>query len=236
MKEPTQVFKTPGCSQTFVNAESRGYYFSEYTPEATVALGRAASSLKGSERLTLVGDEWRLMRAGRHDIGTYLDVAGAMATDDTRSVIDDVSARVGYVLTSVADPSAILKPQSEASQYATKAVVLSARLPERDRQRVLARDANFRAQFTEARRILEGLVASDSNDVESLIAARARAIRTAAVSGAPTCPTCGPRPEPDALFCSVCSARLVAGTCGQCSAPMEAGSRFCERCGSRAAA
>ena len=74
------------------------------------------------------------------------------------------------------------------------------------------------------------------DDVESLIAARARAIRTAAVSGTPTCPTCGPRPEPDALFCSECSARLVAGTCHQCSAPMEAGSRFCERCGSRAAA
>jgi hypothetical protein len=73
-------------------------------------------------------------------------------------------------------------------------------------------------------------------DVESLIAARARAIRTAAASGVPTCPTCGPRPEVDAIYCSDCSARLVAGTCGQCNAPMEAGSRFCERCGSRAAA
>ena len=79
-------------------------------------------------------------------------------------------------------------------------------------------------------------VAESTSDVESLIAARARTIRTAAVSGAPTCPTCGPRPEPDALFCSDCSARLVAGTCAQCNAPMEAGSRFCERCGSRAAA
>ncbi|HEX5818439.1 MAG TPA: zinc ribbon domain-containing protein [Gemmatimonadales bacterium] len=79
-------------------------------------------------------------------------------------------------------------------------------------------------------------LAGAADDVESLIAARARAIRTAASSGAPTCPTCGPRPEPDALFCSDCSARLVAGTCGQCSAPMEAGSRFCDRCGSRAAA
>lgn len=79
-------------------------------------------------------------------------------------------------------------------------------------------------------------LATAADDVESLIAARARAIRTAASAGAPTCPTCGPRPEPDALFCSDCSARLVAGTCGQCSAPMEAGSRFCDRCGSRAAA
>jgi len=79
-------------------------------------------------------------------------------------------------------------------------------------------------------------VAAAPADVESLIAARARALRTAAATGAPTCPTCGPRPEPDAIFCSDCSARLVAGTCSQCSAPLEAGSRFCERCGSRAAA
>jgi aminopeptidase N len=105
MKDQTQVFKAPGCGPAFVNAESRGYYFSEYTPEATVALGRAASSLKAPERLTLVGDEWRLVRAGRHDIGTYLDLAGVVASDDTPSVIDDVSARVGYVLTSVADPA-----------------------------------------------------------------------------------------------------------------------------------
>jgi hypothetical protein len=81
-----------------------------------------------------------------------------------------------------------------------------------------------------------GAVAVAPADVESLIEARARAIRAAAASGLPTCPTCGPRPEPDALFCSDCSARLVAGTCAQCSAPMEAGSRFCDRCGSRAAA
>jgi hypothetical protein len=79
-------------------------------------------------------------------------------------------------------------------------------------------------------------LAHATDDVESLIGARTRAIRAAAASGAPTCPTCGPRPEPDAIFCSDCSARLVAGACGQCGAPMEAGSRFCDRCGSRAAA
>ena len=79
-------------------------------------------------------------------------------------------------------------------------------------------------------------VAESPADVESLIAARARAIRAASASRAPTCPTCGPRPETDAVFCSDCGARVVAGACGQCGAPMEAGSRFCERCGSRAAA
>jgi hypothetical protein len=71
-------------------------------------------------------------------------------------------------------------------------------------------------------------------DVETLIAARARAIRSGV--GVRACPTCGPRPEPDAFFCSECGVSLGDGKCGQCGADMEAGSRFCERCGSRVAA
>jgi puromycin-sensitive aminopeptidase len=106
MKEPTQVVRLPaGSGPAFINAESRGYYFSEYNPEAVLALGKAAGTLKAPERVTLVGDEWRLVRAGRHDIGTYLDLAAVMAGDDTPSVIDDVTARLGAVLTSVADPN-----------------------------------------------------------------------------------------------------------------------------------
>ena len=65
--------------------------------------GETARSLKPSERVTLVGDEWRMIRAGRHDIGTYLDLAAVVAADDTPSVIDDVAARVAAVGTAVAD-------------------------------------------------------------------------------------------------------------------------------------
>ena len=102
MKEPTLRIATGGGA-AFINAQSRGYYFSEYGPDAVLALGKNAGALKAPERLTLVGDEWRMIRAGRHDIGTYLDLAGVMAADDTPSVIDDVAARVGAVATSVAD-------------------------------------------------------------------------------------------------------------------------------------
>ncbi len=44
-----------------------------------------------------------MIRAGRHDIGTYLDLAAVVAGDDTPSVIDDVAARVGAVADAVAD-------------------------------------------------------------------------------------------------------------------------------------
>jgi len=104
MKEPTQTIRLQGGSgPAFVNAQSRGYYFSDHGPEAVLALGKAAATLKAPERVTLVGDEWRMVRAGRHDVGTYLDLAGVMAADDTPSVVDELAGRVGAVATAVAD-------------------------------------------------------------------------------------------------------------------------------------
>lgn len=77
-------------------------------------------------------------------------------------------------------------------------------------------------------------------DVEVLIAARVRALRSAATSappGAPACPTCGPRPEWDAVCCSSCGVRLLpGGACAGCGAGLEPASRFCERCGTAVAA
>jgi hypothetical protein len=77
-------------------------------------------------------------------------------------------------------------------------------------------------------------------DVEALIAHRVQAIRSAAASappGAPTCLSCGVRPEPDAVYCSTCGGSLAAPTaCGRCGASLQPDSRFCEGCGSRVAA
>ena len=73
--------------------------------------------------------------------------------------------------------------------------------------------------------------AAGGGDVEVMIAARVRALRSAATSappGAPACPTCGPRPEADAVFCSSCGRRLQAGgACAGCGAALGPGSRFC---------
>jgi hypothetical protein len=79
-----------------------------------------------------------------------------------------------------------------------------------------------------------------SGDVEAMIAARVRALRSAATSappGAPVCSTCGPRPETDAVFCSTCGRRLLpGGACAGCGAELGQGSRFCEQCGTGVAA
>jgi hypothetical protein len=89
-----------------------------------------------------------------------------------------------------------------------------------------------------------------SNDLEALIAAKVRSLRSAtattpsdpfpphsASSGSARCDACGPRPEPDAEFCSTCGRRLTTPQyCDRCGAGLVPGSRFCEACGRPVAA
>ncbi len=50
------------------------------------------------------------------------------------------------------------------------------------------------------------------------------------------CDVCGPRPEPDAVYCSSCG-RYLAGACRECGTPVElVGSHFCTNCGENLAA
>ncbi len=55
-------------------------------------------------------------------------------------------------------------------------------------------------------------------------------------AGVTACPTCGPRPEGDAQYCSSC-ARYLPGACAQCGASVtEPAAQFCSGCGQRLAA
>jgi hypothetical protein len=47
--------------------------------------------------------------------------------------------------------------------------------------------------------------------IEEMVAARVRSLRSAGSLPA-ACSSCGPRPEPDAVFCSSCGKRLTAST------------------------
>jgi hypothetical protein len=51
-----------------------------------------------------------------------------------------------------------------------------------------------------------------------------------------SCETCGPRPEPDPVFCSSCG-KYLKETCAHCGAKVDApASRFCATCGQSLAA
>jgi hypothetical protein len=119
-----------------------------------------------------------------------------------------------------------------------------------DRETGKLSDADY--EFLKAKytgQALEALRAEKASggvdDVEAMIAARVQSLRSATTSTPSTrgldssrsCPSCGPRPETDALFCSTCGGRLpLAGTCAGCGAALAADSQFCERCGARVAA
>jgi len=72
------------------------------------------------------------------------------------------------------------------------------------------------------------------NAIEAMVAADVLALAATAdgATESPTCPTCGPRPETDAVFCSQCGKLLPhPAQCAECKAPLEPGGKFCGRCG-----
>jgi aminopeptidase N len=99
---PKQTVQLNGCGKTggdavFANSDSRGYYFTEYSPEDARALAHSANALNAVERLRLLGDEWWMVRGGRHDAGVYLDVASAFANDTASSVIGTIADRLAGI-------------------------------------------------------------------------------------------------------------------------------------------
>ena len=71
-------------------------------------------------------------------------------------------------------------------------------------------------------------LASAADPAEAVVLAYRQRVRD--------CGRCGPRPEPDAVYCSSCGGYL-AGRCGHCgSAVTEPGAAFCTGCGHALAA
>jgi hypothetical protein len=77
--------------------------------------------------------------------------------------------------------------------------------------------------------VIDAGSASESLDPVEAAIARARAdVRS--------CGVCGPRPEPDATYCSSCG-RYLPEKCGSCGTSIDlVGSRFCSGCGEQLAA
>jgi hypothetical protein len=93
--------------------------------------------------------------------------------------------------------------------------------------------AELKARYTkEAIAVMRRQSASPSAALDDEIEAAVRAYRETHA----TCPEHGPRPEPDAVYCSDCG-RYLQGKCAGCGAPVvEPDARFCVNCGVRLAA
>lgn len=105
LDERRERFRAPACGTVFANADGRGYYFTEYAPDMVRSLGARPDALSPVERLGLLGDEWWMVRAGRHDIGLYLNLGATMAADPTAAVTDAVASRIAYTSEYLVRPS-----------------------------------------------------------------------------------------------------------------------------------
>ncbi|AMY09317.1 Aminopeptidase N [Luteitalea pratensis] len=100
-----QTIRAAGCGAAMVNADAHGYYYTEYEPAVVAALASRTPSLTAAERLSLLGDEWRMVQSGRHDVGTYLDLVAALARDETSAVVAEMANRLGEVGSDIASAS-----------------------------------------------------------------------------------------------------------------------------------
>ena len=69
-----QQFTLKGCSKlVFPDSNALGYYRFDYDAAALRQLGNAVDTvLTPEERIALIGNEWALMRIGKHSVGDYL--------------------------------------------------------------------------------------------------------------------------------------------------------------------
>ncbi|MDQ3347107.1 MAG: M1 family metallopeptidase [Acidobacteriota bacterium] len=74
------------------NAGGRGYYRVLSSPETLRSLAGAINSLQPAERISLLADEWALVRAGRHDIEAFMDLAAGFKGERNASVVSRLVA------------------------------------------------------------------------------------------------------------------------------------------------
>jgi aminopeptidase N len=110
LERPNTTVTLGGCpAWTMPNAGGRGYYRTSLDTAALKALEGGISPLPGPERLTLLSDEWALVRAGRHDVGSYLDLASAFGSEEAERVLATLTGALRMIdqrLTTAATRSA----------------------------------------------------------------------------------------------------------------------------------
>ena len=96
----SHTFTVPGaCAPwVFANAGAHGYYRTAYSSDVLRAMApRVETDLTPAERLSLVDDEWALVRAGRHSAADYLTLAAGHGREHSSGVLDEVAHGLGFV-------------------------------------------------------------------------------------------------------------------------------------------
>jgi aminopeptidase N len=82
----------------FANAGAHGYYRTAYPPDVLKAMApHVETDLTAPERLSLLDDEWALVRAGRHGAGDYLTLVSGFGREQTSGVMGTVTNRLAAI-------------------------------------------------------------------------------------------------------------------------------------------
>lgn len=94
----TKSLPVPPSGFLFADAGGKGYYRSVYPKTAYAGIvTHAEMTLTPEERISLIGDEWALMRSGRATVGEYLDLVGAVHHDPSSIVLGDAVGKIATI-------------------------------------------------------------------------------------------------------------------------------------------
>ena len=110
LDQPSHTFAIPGCSpHIFLNADGYGYFRSEYAAGVLTDERALPAGLTTAEKISLLSDDWALVRAGEKSVGEYLSRVDAFLTDHNPLVVASVIQPIGAIgdyLTTDADRAA----------------------------------------------------------------------------------------------------------------------------------
>ncbi|MCE9670869.1 ERAP1-like C-terminal domain-containing protein [Myxococcus stipitatus] len=100
LREPKATVKLEGSGEVkwlCANAGSTGFYRVAYDTPALQKLAANLQALAPSERISLLADQWALVRAGKASVADLLDLAARFGDEEDDSVLDELVGRLGYV-------------------------------------------------------------------------------------------------------------------------------------------
>jgi aminopeptidase N len=98
MKAGAQQLQAPAAPVFYGNAGGKGYYRSRYDgADYQQLLRQVETSLTPSERITFLGSQWALARAGISPVGDFLNLAAAVRDDNSPFVITTVSGALRII-------------------------------------------------------------------------------------------------------------------------------------------
>ena len=103
LQSAQQQLPIPSTPFFYGDAGATGYYRAAYDPaDYKRILANIETGLKPTERITFVGGQFALTRAGQGSIGDYLNLAAALKNDPTPTVLDTVQEALNTTRSEIA--------------------------------------------------------------------------------------------------------------------------------------